>query len=415
MSATVQTPVRVPDLLGTIEAPVFQTAAFTYASAEDMADVFAGRAPGHLYTRLGNPTTLTLERRLAEAEGGVGCIATSSGMAAIAAVMTGLLRPGDEILSASGIFGGTVSLFRNLLGRFGVRTTLANAADSAAFARAISPATRVLFVETIANPGMDVPDLAALADVAHQHGIPLVVDSTVTTPALVRPGDFNADIVVHSTSKFINGQGSAIGGAIVDTGRFDWAHGPFADVATLARKSGRLAFLAHLRATIARDLGGCPAPWTSFLVLQGLDTLAPRMRAHCANALRLAEELQSHPAVRRVNYPGLQSSPYYTRVRRFFGGMGGAILTIELETQKRAFRFINALHSARLAANLGETRTLDIHPASTIFREYDPDDRQRMGVPDDLVRICVGIEDSETIVEDMRQALDGSMDRDDIT
>ncbi len=398
------------DLLGTIEAPVFQTAAFSYASAEAMAEVFGGRAPGHLYTRLSNPTTLALEQRLAQAENAVGCIATSSGMAAIAAVMTGLLRPGDEILSASGIFGGTVSLFRNVLGRFGVGTRLAPASNTAAFAAAVTPATRVLFVETIGNPGMDVPDLAALAAIAHQHGIPLVVDSTVTTPALVRPGDFNADIVVHSTSKFINGHGTAIGGAIIDTGRFDWMHGPFPDISTLAKRAGRLAFLAHLRANIARDLGACPAPWTSFLMLQGLETLPTRMRAHSQNALRLAGALAEHPAIRQVSYPGLPSSPFYPEVQRTFAGQGGAVLTIQLGTQRRAFCFINALKRTRLAANLGEPRTLVIHPASTIFHEYEPAERVQLGAPDDLVRVSVGLDDLPSLLEDFQQALDRSQE-----
>lgn len=397
-----------PDVLGGLEAPVFQTAAFNYQTAEDMASVFAGRAPGHLYTRLSNPTTLTLERRLADLEGGLGAISTSSGMAAIAAVMTGLLRPGDEVVSASAIFGGTISFFRNVLGRFGVRTTFVPAEDTAAFATAITPATRVLFVETIGNPGMDVPDLTALADLAHNHKIPLVVDSTLTTPALIRPGTFGADLVVHSTSKFLNGHGSSIGGAIVDTGRFNWAASPFADVAALAKRAGRQAFLAHLRTSIARDLGACSAPWTSFLVLQGLETLSARMRLHCENALGLANFLRQRSDVAAVNYPGLPDSPHFERVQRYLGGKGGGLLTLGLGSQKRAFAFINNLRRARLVANLGETRTLVIHPASTIFREYDQADRHRMGVPDDLVRVSVGIEDLSTIVEDFRQALESS-------
>lgn len=394
------------DTLGTVTAPVVQTAAFVYASAGEMADVFAGRAPGHVYTRLSNPTTIALERRLVEEEAGVGCLATSSGMAALSAVFAGLLRPGDELVSASGIFGGTVSLFRNVLGRFGVRTHFVNATDSEAFRRALTPATRAIFVETIGNPGMEVPDFLAVAEVAHARGVPFVVDSTVTTPALIRPGAFGADVVIHSTSKFINGHGTGIGGAIVDTGRFDWRYGPFPDIAKLAARAGQLSFLAHLRATVARDLGACPAPWTSFLMLQGLDTLAVRMRLHCENAYRLATTLASHPAVRSVSYPGLETSPQLQRVQRYLRGQGGGLLTLRLGSKRRAFAFIDSLAKVRLAANLGETRTLVIHPASTIFHEYDAADRERLGVPDDLVRLSVGIEDFSGLAEDVCQALD---------
>lgn len=392
--------------LGRMEAPVFQTAAFSYDTAEAMAQTFAGRAPGHLYTRLSNPTTLALERRLAKAEGGVGCLATASGMAALSAVLTGLLRPGDDLVAASGIFGGTVSLLRNVLGRFGVRTHFVNPTHADAIRAAVTSTTRAIFVETIGNPGMEVPDFRTVAEIAHERRVPFLVDSTVTTPALARPGDFGADVVVHSTSKYINGHGTAIGGAIIDTGRFDWRNGPFPDIAKWSMKAGDLGFLAHLRATIARDLGACAAPWTSFLMLQGLDTLTARMRLHCENARYLALVLQAHPAVQKVNYPGLETSTFHDRVQRYFGGLGGGIVTLRLGDRTRAFRFINRLVHARRAANIGETGTLVIHPASTIFHEYDAADRDRLGVPDDMVRVSVGIEDFPTLVEDVRQALD---------
>jgi O-acetylhomoserine (thiol)-lyase len=388
--------------------PIHQTATFAYQTAEQMADVFRGPAPGHVYTRISNPTTLALERRLTELERGIGCIATSSGMAAIAAVMVGLLRSGDEILSAAGIFGGTVSLFRNVLGRFGVRTVLADAGDTDAFRAVVTPATRVLFVETIGNPRMDVPHLPALSELAREHGVPLVVDSTLTTPALVRPGDHGADIVVHSTTKFINGHGSALGGAIVDTGRYDWQKARFPDVARMAKRAGRLAFLAQLRLWAYRDLGGCPAPSSSHQMLHGLETLAVRMRVHSDNAKHLALVLGRRKEVNSVNYPGLPDSPFRPRVSELFGGNGGGVLTVGLGTERRAFRFLNALRRATIAANLGETRTLVIHPASTIFADYDPEDRVRMGVGDDLVRISVGLEPQTEIVSDMIQALEQS-------
>jgi O-acetylhomoserine (thiol)-lyase len=387
---------------------IHQTATFAYSTAEEMADVFRGRAPGHVYTRISNPTTLALERRLTELERGIGCVATSSGMAALASVMVGLLRSGDELLCATGIFGGSVSLFRNVLGRFGIRTVLFDASDPEALGRSITPATRVVFVETIGNPRMDVPDLPVLADIAHEHGLPLIADSTLSTPALIRPGEHGADIVVHSTTKFINGHGTALGGAVIDTGRYDWQNGKFADVALLARKAGHLAFLAQLRLSAYRDLGGCPAPQSSHQMLQGLETLGVRMHVHCHNAHRVASALASRPEVAWVNYPGLPRSRFRPLVSRLFAGRAGGVLTLGLGTERRAFRFVNALRRATLAANLGETRTLVIHPASTIFADYAPEERARMGVGDDLVRISVGLEPEDEILPDMIQALEVS-------
>jgi O-acetylhomoserine (thiol)-lyase len=221
----------------------------------------------------------------------------------------------------------------------------------------------------------------------------------------VRPGEHGAALVIHSTSKFINGHGTAIGGAVVDTGRFDWSRGPFADVASMARKAGAYAFLAHLRTVIARDLGGCPAPLTSFLMLQGLDTLPIRLKTHVKNAQALAQVLAENLRVTAVGYPGLPSSPYFERTQRLLGGRAGAVLTLRLGSLPRAFAFVNALKNARRVANLGETHTLVIHPASTIFREYAPEDRLSLGVPDDLIRVSVGLEPFPTILADFQQAL----------
>ena len=398
-------PVTVQEALGEIEAPIFQTTAFGYDTAEEMADVFAGRAAGHVYTRLSNPTTLALERRLAAAERGIGALATSSGMAAIAVTALGLLRPGDEILAAKGIFGGSVSFFRNVLGRLNIRAIFVDGSDTAQVAAAVTSKTRLIFVETIGNPRMDVPDLPALGALARDRNIPLIVDNTVTTPELVKPGEHGAAVVIHSTSKFINGHGTAIGGALVDTGKFDWSRGPFEDIATIARKAGAYAFLAHLRTVIARDLGACPAPGSSFLMLHGLDTLPLRLKTHVENAKALAHALAEDSRVAAVDYPGLPGSPYFARVQHLFGGRAGAVLTLHLGNRPKAFAFINALKNARRVANLGETRTLVIHPASTIFREYPYEDRLSLGVPDHMVRVSVGLEDFSTILSDFQQAL----------
>lgn len=393
---------------GATTTPVYQTVSYAYKTAQELADAFEGRMPGYIYTRIANPTTTALEARLAEMEDGIACIATSSGMAAVASAVMGLVRVGDQIIAATGIFGGTVSLFENTLGRFGVKTTLVDVADPKNLENAINARTKLVFVETIGNPRMDVPDIPALAEIAHKANIPLVVDNTVTTPFLFRPGRFGADIVVHSTSKFINGHGTAIGGAIIDTGNYDWRKGAFGDIRELSGRAGQLAFLLHLRNLIYRDLGGCPAPMNSFLMLQGLETLPGRMLKHFENAKRLAEFLQARPKVSWVNYPGLEGNPFHARVAEQFGGYAGGLLTFGLGDKRKVFKFIDALRLAKNLANLGDAKTLVIHPASTIFHEFSGDQKRAMGVTEDLVRVSVGIEDFEDIRADFEQAIEQS-------
>ncbi len=391
---------------GSTATPIHQTTAYAYATADDLADVFKGRAPGHVYTRLSNPTSAALERRLAELEGGVGCLSCSSGMAAIASTVMGLTRSGDHIVSANGIFGGTVSFFSKTLARFGVETTFVDAGDTNAYPVAIRPETKLIFIETITNPKMEVPDLPAIADIASEKNIPLVVDNTVTTPMMIRPGDYGAAVVIHSTSKFVDGHGSAIGGAIIDTGRFDWRNGPFEDIAALARRAGQLAFLAHLRTLIYRDLGCCPSPFNSFLHLTGVEGLPMRMEVHCRNAMALAEFLTAHPKVAWVNYPGLSSNHYHQVASRLFGGRFGAILTFGVRTSEAAKRVIDHTSLAQNLANIGDSKTLVIHPASTIFQEFSDEERAEMGVTDDLIRVSVGVESTRDIIADFASALD---------
>jgi O-acetylhomoserine (thiol)-lyase len=390
---------------GASAVPIYQTVSYAYDTAQAIADAFAGRTPGYIYTRIANPTTTALESRLADLEDGIGCIATSSGMAAIASAVMGLVRTGDEIIAAAGIFGGTVSLFENTLSRFGVKTVFVDVAETENFAEAINDKTRLIFIETIGNPRMDVPDVPAIAEVAHKAGVPLVVDNTVTTPALFKPGEFGADIVVHSTSKFINGHGTAIGGAIVDTGNYDWRRGPFEEIRDISQRVGQLAFLWYLRNVIYRDLGGCPAPMNSFLMLQGLETLPGRMVRHCENAERLAQFLQSHPRVSWVNHPGLRASKFHERVTRLFAGRAGGLFTFGLGDKEKAFAFIDSLKLVKNLANLGDAKTLVVHPASTIFHEFDADKLGPMGVTADMVRVSVGIEDFEDIKADFEQAI----------
>jgi O-acetylhomoserine (thiol)-lyase len=393
---------------GATAVPIHQTVSYAYRTAQELADVFAGKAGGYIYTRIANPTTTALEVRLSLLEDGIGCIATSSGMAAIASVVMGLVKTGDRIIAAAGIFGGTVSLFENTLERFGVETVSVDVADTQNFAKAINDKTKLIFVETIGNPRMDVPDIPAIAEIAHKVNIPLVVDNTLTTPWLFKPGAFGADIVVHSTSKFINGHGTAIGGAIIDTGNYDWRKGGFEDIKKLSEKARQLAFLSHLRNLIYRDLGGCPAPMNSFLMLQGLETLSARMARHCDNAGKLAEYLQNHPKIAWVNYPGIIGGKYYDRVRKMFNGQGGGLLTFGLGSKERAFKFIDSLKLARNSANLGDAKTLVLHPASTIFNEFGAGEREKMGVTADMIRVSVGIEDIEDIKADFEQAFEKS-------
>jgi O-acetylhomoserine (thiol)-lyase len=394
---------------GATAVPVYQTVSYGYKTAQELADAFEGKSPGYVYTRIANPTTTALELRLAELEDGIGCIATSSGMAAVTSVVMGLVRAGDQIVAHAGIFGGTVSLFERTLGRFGVKTTFVDVAHTENFENAISPRTKLIFVETIGNPRMDVPDIRAVSTIARKANIPLVVDNTVTTPVLLQPGRFGADIIVHSTSKFINGHGTAIGGAIIDTGSYDWRKGAFDDIRELSGKVGQLAFLLHLRNLIYRDLGGCPAPMNSFLMLQGLETLPGRMLRHCENAKRLAEFLQAHPKVSWVNYPGLANNPFHARVAELLGGYGGGLLTFGLGDKRKTFRFIDALRLAKNLANLGDAKTLVVHPASTIFHEFSGDQQRAMGVTEDLVRVSVGIEDFDDIKADFGQAIEQSV------
>jgi O-acetylhomoserine (thiol)-lyase len=394
------------DSSGATAVPIYQTVSYAYKTAQELADVFGGKAPGYIYTRIASPTTTALEARLTELEGGIGCIATSSGMAAIASVVMGLVRAGDEIIAAAGIFGGTVSFFENTLGRFGVKTTLVDAGDTEQFAKAVNNKTKLIFIETIGNPRMDVPDIPAIGQIARNANMPFVVDNTVTTPFLIKPVEFGADIVIHSTSKFINGHGTAIGGAIIDTGNYNWSAGLFEDIKQLSERVRQLAFLAHLRNVIYRDLGGCPAPMNSFLMLQGLETLSGRMAKHCENAKKLALFLQEHPKVQWVDYPGLPTSKFHSRVVKLFGGRGGGLLTFGLGDKQGAFRFIDSVKLAKNLANLGDAKTLVLHPSSTIFHEFSAPEQNKMGVTEDMVRVSVGIEDFEDIRRDFERAIE---------
>jgi O-acetylhomoserine (thiol)-lyase len=394
-----------PGPAGATKPPIVQASAFAHDTAEELEDIFRGRAIGHIYTRINNPTTESLEQRLALLEGGIAAIVTASGMAAITTAVMAIVRSGDEILSSSSVFGGTFSLFRDTLANFGITARFVDPSDVAAMEAAVNERTRLIFIETIGNPKMDVPDVAAIAAVARKAGVPLMVDATVSTPVLARVKELGADIAIHSTSKFINGTANAIGGAIIDCGTFAWDSPLFPHFAPFVKKYRQFAFAARTRKLIHKDFGACAAPMNSFLLGEGLETLGLRMERHCGNALGLARFLAGHEKVSWVNYPGLPDSPYHEVATRQFGGRYGGVLTFGLADRESAFRLINGLKLAKNLANIGDTKTLVIHPASTICSDYGPQEKALMGVTEEMVRVSVGIEDLEDIIEDFGQAL----------
>jgi O-acetylhomoserine (thiol)-lyase len=411
-----ETPLRFDSLLvhgglepgpaGATSVPIVQSSSYAYETAEALEDVFRGRAAGQVYTRLGNPTTEALERRLALLEGGGAAIATASGMAAITTAVMTIVRAGDEILASSSLFGGTFSLFRDTLSSFGITVRFIDPLDLEGFRSAINERTRLLFVETIGNPKLDVPDIPLLAEIAHQAGLPIIVDATVTTPCLATGASLGADIVVHSTSKYINGTGTSIGGAIIDRGVFNWNSTKFPHFEQFHKKYRAFAFTARARKLVHKDVGACAAPFNSFLLTEGIQTLALRMERHCNNALALARILNRHPMVAWVNYPGLEDSPQHAIASRLYGGRYGGLLTFGTGDKASAFKVINGLRLAKNLANIGDAKTLVIHPASTICADYNLEEKALMGVTEDLIRVSVGIEDSLDIIDDFEKALD---------
>lgn len=395
-----------PGPSGATKPPIVQASAFAYDSAEALEDIFKGRAMGQVYTRIGNPTLESLEKRLALVENGIAAVVTASGMAAITTAVMAVVRSGDEILSSSSLFGGTYSLFHDTLANYGIGTTFFDPTDLAALEAGINERTRLIFVETIGNPKMDVPDIAAFSAIAKKHGIPLMVDATVSTPYLARMQELGADIVVHSTSKYINGTSNSIGGAIIDAGSFDWQSDKFPHFEPFHKKFRNFAFTARVRKLIHKDFGACAAPMNAFLHGEGLETLALRMERHCSSALRLALFLDAHEKVSWVNYPGLPDSPFHEVANRQFKGRFGGLLTFGVADKPAAFRLINNLRLAKNLANIGDTKTLVIHPASTICADYTPEVKALMGVSEELVRVSVGIEDVEDIIEDFAAALE---------
>ena len=383
--------------------PISQVSAFAYDTPEQLEKVFNNRAPGYAYTRISNPVVSSFEQKVNELEGGKGAVACSSGMSAVTLALLNILEAGDEVVASSGLFGGTIDLFGDLAS-FGIVTKFVKSVTVEQVAEQITDKTKVVFGEVISNPGLEVIDLQKVADFVHSKGIPFFVDSTTATPYLVRPFEYGADVVIHSSSKYINGGGNAISGVIVDSGKFQWDTERYPGFAEY-KKFGEFAFIAKLRNGIWRNMGPCLAPMNAFLNIVGMDTLGLRMERICENAKALAEALEQVDGI-TVNYPGLKSSSSYETVKKQFDGKGAGILTLRVGSKEKAYAFLNELHYALNATNIGDARTLVIHPASTIYVHSTPEQMHAAGVEEDTIRVSVGIEDAVDLIEDFKQAWD---------
>lgn len=400
--------------------PIFQTTSYTFLDCAHGARLFALEEPGFIYTRIGNPTTEVLERRLATLEGGAAALATASGQAAQFVTLVTLCRAGDSVVASPYLYGGTINQFKVALPRLGISVRFAADDDAGSFAPLIDETTRALYVESIGNPAFSVPDFAGLAELAHRHRLPLVVDNTFGCAGyLCRPIDFGAHIVVASATKWIGGHGTALGGVIVDSGRFDWCSGRFADftepspgyhglrfASAFGPARGNIAFCVRARAEAMRDFGPCLSPFNAFLLLQGLETLSLRAQRHCDNALALAEWLRHHPAVTWVRYPGLPGDPAHARALVYLRHGFGGVLTFGVKGGAAAAqRLIGHLRLASHLANVGDARTLVIHPASTTHAQLTEEEQRAAGVTADLVRVSVGLEHIDDIIADFEAAL----------
>lgn len=387
--------------------PICQSAAHRHESAENLSQTFGGKTTDHIYMRLTNPTNRVLEMKLAALSGGAGAVVMSSGMAAISNGCLALLRSGDEFVSTRSLFMSTYILFANVFKKYGITVRLVDPLDLAAIEAAINERTRFIYLETIGNPGMEVPDLAAAATLAHRYGLPLLVDNTLASPYLCRPLEQGVDVVIESTTKYLSGHGDACGGVVIDSGRFNWAgSGRFPDMQPFIDRKGPLAYLDRVWREQHINFGTTQAPLHSYLTMLGLDTLALRMERHLANAQEIAPWLAGHPKVKWVNYPGLDTSPSHAVANRQFGGLGyGGVLAFGLNDQEQCFRFINSLKMVYHLANLGDCKSLVIHPYSSQYLSFTEELRAQLAITPDLVRLSVGIEAVEDIKADLAQAL----------
>lgn len=401
---------------GARAVPIYQTTSYVFKNCASAADRFELREEGNIYGRLTNPTQDIFEKRVAALEGGRGALAVASGAAALSYVFQNITRVGDHIVAARTIYGGTYNLLANTLPQSGVTTTFVDPSEISNIERAIQENTKLIFIETLGNPNSNIVDIDAVAEVAHRYGIPLIVDNTFATPFLVRPIEYGADIVVHSATKFIGGHGTSLGGIIIDSGRFNWAdskkfpqltepdpgyHGMrFIDVA------GELAFLVRIRAVLLRDTGAAISPFNAFLLLQGLETLSLRVERHVENALQVVSFLNKHPKIKKVNHPSLENHPDHNLYLRYFPKGGGSIFTIEINGgREEAFRFIDALKLFSLLANVADSKSLVIHPASTTHAQLNDAELEEQGISQATIRLSIGTEHIVDLLADLEQAL----------
>ncbi len=401
---------------GSRAVPIYQTTSYQFRDTDHAAALFALQEPGNIYTRIMNPTSDVFEQRIAALEGGIAGLATASGQFAETLTVLSLANAGDEIISSSALYGGTYTLFSQSLRRIGITTRWVESTEPKDFEKLINDKTRLIYIETIGNPKLEIPDFEGIAAMAHSHGLPVVCDNTFGTPYLIRPIEFGVDIIVHSTTKWIGGHGLSIGGAIVDGGNFDWkASGRHSGIvepepayhgAVLWDVLGKAAFIGRARVVGLRDFGGCQAPFNSFLNIIGLETLALRMQRHVENAAAVAKFLKDQKAVTWVNYPGLPDHPSYARAKKYMPKGAGAVLGFGIKGGREAGRtFINNLKLFSHLANVGDARSLAIHPATTTHSQLSPEEQQATGTTEDYVRLAIGLEDINDILWDLDQAL----------
>ncbi len=402
---------------GARAVPIYQTTSYQFKSTEHAANLFGLKEFGNIYTRLMNPTTDVLEKRMALLDGGVAALAVASGSSAITLAVLNIAKAGDEIVSADNLYGGTYNLFHYTLPRMGIRVNFVKSNDLEAFQKAITPKTRALYAESVGNPKLDVADLEGIAGVAHRNGLPFILDNTAS-PYLLRPIDFGVDIVVYSATKFIGGHGTSLGGIIVDSGKFDWTNGKFPLIADpdpsyhginfveALKPMGNIAYIVKARVVLLRDLGPALSPFNSFLLLQGLETLHLRMPRHSQSALAVAQYLQKNPKVAWVNYPGLDASPEKERVKKYLPKGAGAIIGFGIKGGLEAGKkFIDSLELISHLANIGDARSLAIHPATTTHQQLSREEQLATGVTEDFIRLSIGLEHTDDIIADIQQAL----------
>ena len=407
---------QTPDpTTGARAVPIYQTTAYNFKSTDHAASLFGLKEFGNIYVRLMNPTWAVLEERIAQLEGGVAALVTASGQAAESLAILTLSKAGDHIVSSASLYGGTYNLFHHTFSRFGIETTFVDPSNTENFKRAITPKTRLVYAESMGNPKNDILDFEAVAGIAHDAGIPLIIDNTVCTPYLCRPFEYGADIIIHSMTKFLGGHGTSLGGIIVDSGKFNWANGKFPELTEpdesyhglkYFEAFGNLAYTIKARTQLLRDLGPALSPFNAFQILIGVETLSLRLQRHSENALKVARFLEQHPYVTWVNYPGLESHPTYELAKKYLPKGFGAIIGFGIRGGLEAgIKFINSVELLSHLANIGDAKSLVIHPASTTHQQLKPEEQVATGVTPDFIRLSIGLEDAADIIADIDHSL----------